>query len=184
MGLRLLKQAASSGEGPAVCVAVAARHQPQPWVSVRPSASPPLARAASTATTSSSVRSRTPGLGACGPRAPQGLFVGDCVFGLFGVCVTRHCLCAYMCAQGAGVAERVRPYDHELHHQSRGPRCLPHRRGGVRQRSVLRASSCARLWATPTPAEYSYAGHYHTENTGLKESIPRDTSWLHDAIWR
>ncbi len=33
-------------------------------------------------------------------------------------------------------------------------------------------------------AEYSYAGHYHTENTGLKQSIPRDTSWLKDAIWR
>lgn len=32
--------------------------------------------------------------------------------------------------------------------------------------------------------EYSYAGHYHTENTGLKDSVPRDTSWLHDAIWR
>jgi len=32
--------------------------------------------------------------------------------------------------------------------------------------------------------EYSYAGHYHTENTGLKDSAPRDTSWLHDAIFR
>jgi deubiquitinase DESI2 len=32
--------------------------------------------------------------------------------------------------------------------------------------------------------EYSYAGHYHTESTGLKESLPRDTSWLQDAIWK
>jgi hypothetical protein len=32
--------------------------------------------------------------------------------------------------------------------------------------------------------EYSYAGHYHTENTGLKNSAPRDTSWLHDAVFR
>ena len=33
-------------------------------------------------------------------------------------------------------------------------------------------------------AEYSYAGHYYTENTGLKESMPGDTSWLHDAVFR
>lgn len=32
--------------------------------------------------------------------------------------------------------------------------------------------------------EYSYAGHYHTETTGLKESMPRDTSWLNDAVFR
>ena len=32
--------------------------------------------------------------------------------------------------------------------------------------------------------EYSYAGHYYMENTGLKDSRPRDTSWLNDAIFR
>ncbi len=32
--------------------------------------------------------------------------------------------------------------------------------------------------------EYSFAGHYYTESTGLRESQPHDTSWLHDAIFK
>eukprot|EP01006_Ploeotia_vitrea_P010802 TRINITY_DN2829_c0_g1_i1.p1 TRINITY_DN2829_c0_g1~~TRINITY_DN2829_c0_g1_i1.p1 ORF type:complete len:171 (+),score=67.88 TRINITY_DN2829_c0_g1_i1:84-596(+) len=32
--------------------------------------------------------------------------------------------------------------------------------------------------------EYSYAGHYTTESTGLRCSKPCDASWLHDAVFR
>ena len=32
--------------------------------------------------------------------------------------------------------------------------------------------------------EFSYAGHRHTEDTGLKITEPRDTTWIHDAVFR
>ncbi|GAB5358729.1 hypothetical protein AAMO2058_000483700 [Amorphochlora amoebiformis] len=32
--------------------------------------------------------------------------------------------------------------------------------------------------------EFSYAGHRHTESTGLKITNPRDTTWIHDAVFR
>mmetsp|Transcript_1483 Transcript_1483/g.2781 ORF Transcript_1483/g.2781 Transcript_1483/m.2781 type:complete len:178 (-) Transcript_1483:137-670(-) len=32
--------------------------------------------------------------------------------------------------------------------------------------------------------EYSFAGHRDTEHTGLKITDPRDTTWIHDAMFR